>query len=55
MPKTRSTSAPKSEWPGVSMILIFVFFQIIDVGFAKMVIPLSFSKSPESISLSSTA
>ena len=36
MPKTRSTSAPKSEWPGVSIILIFVFFQIIEVGFAKI-------------------
>ena len=51
--RTRSTSPPKSAWPGVSIILIFVCFQIIDVGFAKIVIPLSFSRSPLSRSLSS--
>ena len=51
--RTRSTSPPKSAWPGVSIILIFVCFQIIDVGLAKIVIPLSFSRSPLSSSLSS--
>ena len=52
--KTLSTSAAKSLCPGVSMILILEFFQFIDVGLARIVIPLSFSNSPESITLSST-
>ena len=42
---TRSTSPPKSECPGVSMILIFVPFQLIDTFFERIVIPLSRSKS----------
>ena len=51
---TLSTSAAKSLCPGVSIILTLEPFQLIDAGFAKIVIPLSFSSSPESISLSST-
>jgi len=51
---TRSTSAAKSLWPGVSIILILESFQLIEAGLAKIVIPLSFSSSPESINLSST-
>ena len=54
MPRTRSTSPPKSAWPGVSMILIRVSRHIMDVGLARMVMPRSFSRSPESIIRSST-
>ena len=53
MLKTRSTSAAKSLCPGVSIILILEFFQFIEAGFARIVIPLSFSSSPVSINLSS--
>ena len=35
-------------------MLILVSFQLIEAGLAKIVIPLSFSSSPESINLSST-
>ena len=52
MLNTLSTSPPKSACPGVSIILIRVFFHKTEVGFAKIVIPLSFSKSPESITRS---
>ena len=38
----------------MSIIFTLEFFQLIEAGFAKIVIPLSFSNSPESISLSST-
>ena len=54
MPKTLSTSPPKSACPGVSIILSVIPFQSIEVGLAKIVMPLSFSKSPVSINLSST-
>ena len=54
IPSTLSTSPPKSACPGVSIILILISPQGIDVGLAKIVIPLSFSRSPESITLSST-
>ena len=50
--KILSTSPPKSACPGVSIIFIFTPFHVIDVGFAKIVIPRSFSKSPLSIILS---
>ena len=52
--KTLSTSAAKSLCPGVSMMFILESFQFMEAGFAKIVIPLSFSSSPESINLSST-
>ena len=43
----RSTSPPKSAWPGVSTILIRVSFHAIDAAFAMIVIPRSFSRSFE--------
>ena len=46
----RSTSAIKSMCPGVSMILHFTPFQIIDGVEARTVIPLRFSISIESVS-----
>ena len=51
---TRSTSPSKSAWPGVSTMLIFTPLYITDVFFDKIVIPLSFSRSFESITLSCT-
>ena len=54
MPKTLSTSPPKSACPGVSIIFSVIPFQSIEVGLAKIVMPLSFSRSPVSINLSST-
>ena len=53
--KMRSTSPPKSACPGVSTILMRVPFQSIDVHLAKIVMPRSRSKSPESIAHVSTA
>ena len=52
--KTRSTSPPKSACPGVSTIFIFTPLYITDVFLERIVIPLSFSKSFESITLSLT-
>ena len=52
--KTRSTSPPKSAWPGVSIILIRTPSHNTEVGFARIVMPRSFSRSPESSSRSST-
>ena len=52
--KTLSTSPPKSACPGVSTIFILMSLYITDVFLAKIVIPLSFSKSFESITLSAT-
>ena len=52
--KTLSTSPPKSACPGVSTILIFTPLNITAVFFANIVIPLSFSWSFESITLSAT-
>ena len=40
----RSTSPPKSAWPGVSTTLIFVSFHRIEVFFARMVIPRSLQR-----------
>ena len=48
----RSTSAIKSMCPGVSMILHFTPFQTIDVVEARIVIPLRFSISIESVMVS---
>ena len=53
--KIRSTSPPKSACPGVSTIFILVPLCSTDVTFAKIVIPLSLSRSPLSITLSATA
>ena len=52
--KTRSTSPPKSACPGVSMILILTPLWLTAVFFERIVIPLSFSMSFESITLSLT-
>ena len=52
--RMRSTSPPKSAWPGVSTMLMRMPFHSIEVGFARMVIPRSFSRSFESIARSST-
>ena len=52
--RTRSTSPPKSACPGVSTIFIFISLYITDVFLASIVIPLSFSRSFESITLSCT-
>ena len=43
----RSTSPPKSAWPGVSTMLIRVSFQSTEVALARMVMPRSFSMSFE--------
>ena len=52
MDKARSTSPPKSAWPGVSTILMWVPFQLTAQFLAKMVMPRSFSKSLLSITRS---
>jgi len=52
--RTRSTSPPKSACPGVSTMFIFTPSYITDVFLERIVIPLSFSISPESIILSDT-
>ena len=54
MPSTRSTSPPKSAWPGVSTMLMRVPFQVIAVHFDRMVMPRSRSRSFESIAHSAT-
>jgi hypothetical protein len=51
---TRSTSPPKSAWPGVSTMLIRVPFQVMAVNFARMVMPRSRSRSFESMAQSAT-
>ncbi len=50
----RSTSPPKSAWPGVSTMLMRVSFQSTEVALARMVMPRSFSRSLESIARSAT-
>src|SRR5215213_6178814 len=50
--KTRSTSPPKSAWPGVSSMFIFTPPKCTDVFFAMIVMPRSRSKSIESITRS---
>ena len=52
--RTRSTSPPKSACPGVSIIFIFVSLYLTEVFLERIVIPLSLSISPESITLSLT-
>jgi hypothetical protein len=42
MLRMRSTSPPKSAWPGVSTMLMRVSFQNSDVTLARMVMPRSF-------------
>ena len=43
--RIRSTSPPKSAWPGVSTMLMRVPFHSTEVGLAKIVMPRSRSKS----------
>ena len=45
--RMRSTSPPKSAWPGVSTMLIRVSFQTSEVALARMVMPRSRSRSFE--------
>ena len=54
MRRMRSTSPPKSEWPGVSTMLILEPCQRTDVFFARIVIPRSRSSGFESITRSAT-
>ena len=53
--RTRSTSPPKSACPGVSIMLILVFLYVTAVFFERIVMPLSLSRSLESITLSATS
>jgi tryptophanyl-tRNA synthetase len=50
-----STSDEKSAWPGVSTILIFISLYMTEQFLEYMVIPLSLSKSLESITWSTTS
>ena len=45
--RMRSTSPPKSAWPGVSTMLMRVSFQTTEVALARIVMPRSFSRSFE--------
>jgi hypothetical protein len=54
MRRMRSTSPPKSAWPGVSTMLILTSCQRTLVFFARMVIPRSRSSGLESITRSCT-
>ena len=49
----RSTSPPKSAWPGVSTMLMWKSLYLNAAFLARMVMPFSFSKSIESIRRSS--
>jgi hypothetical protein len=51
----RSTSPPKSAWPGVSTMLIFVSPCCTAVFLARIVIPFSRSRSIESMTRSATS
>jgi len=53
MDSARSTSAPKSACPGVSRIFTLIPSSTTEQFLAEMVMPLSFSRSMESITLSS--
>ena len=53
--KIRSTSPPKSAWPGVSTILIRAPFHSTEVALANIVMPRSRSRSLLSIARSATA
>ena len=52
--RMRSTSPPKSAWPGVSTILIFTPLYMTAVFFERMVMPRSRSRSFESMTRSAT-
>ena len=52
--RMRSTSPPKSAWPGVSTILTRTSFHTTDVALARMVMPRSRSRSFESMTRSAT-
>ncbi len=52
--RMRSTSPPKSAWPGVSTMLMRMSFQTTEVALARMVMPRSRSRSLESITRSAT-
>ena len=52
MARPRSTSPPKSAWPGVSMMLIVRSCHFTAVFLARMVMPFSRSRSPESMTRS---
>ena len=54
MRRTRSTSPPKSAWPGVSMTLILTSLYSMEMFLARMVMPRSRSWSLESSTRSST-
>ena len=54
MLRMRSTSPPKSAWPGVSTMLMRVSCHCNDVTFARMVMPRSRSRSFESMTRSPT-
>ena len=54
MCRMRSTSPPKSAWPGVSTMLMRVSCHRIEVALARMVMPRSRSRSLESIARSVT-
>ncbi len=55
MVSPRSTSPPKSAWPGVSTMLTFTPLCRTAVFLARMVMPFSRSRSPESMTRSLTA
>ena len=52
--RMRSTSPPKSAWPGVSTMLTRTSLQSTEVALARIVMPRSFSRSLESITRSAT-
>ncbi len=52
--RMRSTSPPKSAWPGVSTMLTRTPFHTTEVALARMVMPRSRSRSLESITRSAT-
>ena len=54
MVRPRSTSPPKSACPGVSMMLILTPLWMTAVFLARMVMPFSRSRSPESMTRSLT-
>src|SRR5438874_3878847 len=54
MARARSTSPPKSAWPGVSTRLIFTSRQCTDAALARMVMPRSRSWSFESMTRSTS-
>ena len=54
MLRMRSTSPPKSAWPGVSTMLMRVSFHTTEAALARMVMPRSRSRSLESMARSTT-